>query len=522
MKKPHLLARCLEPVAMTEQSLRVCIAIASDDAFFADDRAKALDAAGGPMALALGEPRAPMVIENGVATIAIEGTLVRKASGISAVSGLTSYADVRKDLRAALADPSVRSLTFAIDSPGGEVSGLFELADEIYAARSGPKPLRADVVAANSAAYVLAAAAGNISIEQMGEAGSVGVIAGVRRPDATGDDAIYFVSSVSPNKRPDVSTDEGRAVYQSRVDYAGERLIEKVAFYRGVTPEAARANFGAGAVLLGAQAVAAGLVDRVGVAPAATARPSRVAARAATRSPKMADPAAPVPPDDKPVEPAAADAMKCAGCSADAADPMYCATCAGKGEAPADPMPAAKATRLFGVLGATNVDAALGIAAAAMEAHRALPAALAKIAALESDGNRRQLRATLEQGIADKRLNLGRIRAAVVEQLAALDEGKGKAIVAALSALDETKAGEASAVLDAVCSVDPGAAGLRIVAAYCKSATPTHNEPAVEPVDDPARAAAHDAEIGAVSQSIASVAKRTREHFAKSTPAPAK
>jgi ClpP class serine protease len=521
MKKPRILARCLEPVAMTEEALRVCIAVASDDAHFASDRARAAEAAGGPAAFALGEPRSPMTIDGSVATIAVEGPLVRKAAGIAAVSGLTSYDAIRKDLRAALANPQVTAIDWSFDSPGGEVSGLFELSDEVYAAR-GRKPMRAIVADASSAAYVLAAAVGNIAIEQAGTAGSVGVRMGVQRPASDGS-VIEFVSSGAPLKVADPATDEGRAEYQGRVDYLHARLVEKVAAYRGVTVDKVASDFGQGAVLYGAQAVAAGLVDRVGALASASAPINRAAVRSASRSPKMSTPVPPVDPAAPPVapeEPAAEMPMdKCAGCESQFGEdaPAYCAACAGK----AGEMGAA-ASRLMTLTGAANLDAALGTIAAAMESHRALPAANARIAALESDGNRRQLRATLEQGMASGRLNLGRIRSAVVDQLGAFDEAKGTAIAAALAGIPEKLpegVKDSDAVLDAVCSVDPGAAGLRIVAAYCKSATPLHAEPHRPTSPDPAKDAAADAALDAQAQQVKTAATAARKTLDRGTAA---
>jgi hypothetical protein len=169
--------------------------------------------------------------------------------------------------------------------------------------------------------------------------------------------------------------------------------------------------------------------------------------------------------------------------------------------------------RLVALAGADSLDAALGTLAAAMESHKAHPAALDKIAAMESDGNRRQLRATLEKGMSGKAptLSIGRIRAAVVSQLGALDEDKGKAITAALDALDETQAADASAVLDAVCSVDPGPAGLRIVAAYVANATPMHGQPVEEPVADAAALAEADANLSASAQQVKTAAAAARK-----------
>ena len=65
-----------------------------------------------------------------IAVIHVRGTLVHRTGGLSAMSGLVSYERIRADFRAALADPEVRVILFVVDSPGGEVAGVFDLVDE--------------------------------------------------------------------------------------------------------------------------------------------------------------------------------------------------------------------------------------------------------------------------------------------------------------------------------------------------------------------------------------------------------
>ena len=66
---------------------------------------------------------------------------------------------------------------------------------------------------------------------------------------------IEIVSSQSPNKRPDISTEEGRAKIQARVDELAEVFIAKVARNRGITAVDVVKNFGAGDVSVGQYAV---------------------------------------------------------------------------------------------------------------------------------------------------------------------------------------------------------------------------------------------------------------------------
>ena len=102
--------------------------------------------------------------QSGIAVIPIYGTLVRRTQGLEAQSGLTSYAGITQSLETALADPSVAAILLDIDSPGGESSGVFDLADRIRAA-TAIKPVWAvanDM--AFSAAYALGSAASRLIV----------------------------------------------------------------------------------------------------------------------------------------------------------------------------------------------------------------------------------------------------------------------------------------------------------------------------------------------------------------------
>ncbi len=112
---------------------------------------------------------------NGVAVIPIYGTLVKRSTGMDAISGMTSYQDIRSQIEIAMADPQCKALLFDIDSPGGESAGMFELSDYIYSLR-GEKPM---VSVSNdsmySAAIGIGSAADECYITSVGGAGSIGV-----------------------------------------------------------------------------------------------------------------------------------------------------------------------------------------------------------------------------------------------------------------------------------------------------------------------------------------------------------
>lgn len=115
-------------------------------------------------------------ISRGVAHIPIYGTLVHRAHGLAALSGMTSYSNIRSQFNDALNNPDVDSILLEIDSPGGEVAGVFDLVDTIYSAR-GTKPMVAMINERGySAAYAIASAAGTIYLSRTAGVGSIGVI----------------------------------------------------------------------------------------------------------------------------------------------------------------------------------------------------------------------------------------------------------------------------------------------------------------------------------------------------------
>ena len=121
------------------------------------------------------QPSAPTITPEGIAIIPIEGTLVKKASGMAAMSGLTTYDALSQQFADAVNNPAVTGIVFDCSSPGGEVSGMIPLADQIFAAR-GFKPIYAVANdGAFSAAYALASAADKIYVTQTGGVGSIGV-----------------------------------------------------------------------------------------------------------------------------------------------------------------------------------------------------------------------------------------------------------------------------------------------------------------------------------------------------------
>lgn len=203
-----------------------------------------------------------------VGVLPMQGPLIRYATMFSQISGATSYDMLAQDFARMVDDPAVSAIILNIDSPGGEANGVSEFADQIAAAR-GTKPIVAYVGGMGaSAAYWLAAAADEIVIADTAILGSIGTIMSVtdsKEKDAKAGVKTYtIVSSQSPHKALDASTEEGQTRLQVMVDSLSDVFIAKVAQNRGVDPSVVMQNFGQGDVFVGQAAVTAGLADRVG------------------------------------------------------------------------------------------------------------------------------------------------------------------------------------------------------------------------------------------------------------------
>jgi ClpP class serine protease len=199
-----------------------------------------------------------------VGILPITGAIFPKSNLITNFSGGTSAELLAKDIEIALNTPTISHLVLNIDSPGGAITGIAEVAQLIYESRAKKPIIAYSNGLCASAAYWIASACNEIVHGVTAELGSIGVIASIQsRAAPNGVKNYEFVSSLSPKKRPDLESDEGKGQIQARVDYLGGVFIQAVATYRNVTPETVAQNFGKGDLLVGQQAIAAGMSDGI-------------------------------------------------------------------------------------------------------------------------------------------------------------------------------------------------------------------------------------------------------------------
>ena len=207
----------------------------------------------------------------GIAVIPLYGVVTQRGNMADDVSGPGSVSTQKfsSALRAAIADPGVAQILIDIDSPGGSVYGVQELAAEIMQARSS-KPI---VAIANSlcasAAYWLGCCASELYVTPGGEVGSIGVWQAHQDVSAAMAEAGVKVTMISAGKYKTEGNpyapldDDATAFLQSRVDDYYQSFTKAVAKARGVSIDAVRNGMGQGRVLGADAALAQNMVDGI-------------------------------------------------------------------------------------------------------------------------------------------------------------------------------------------------------------------------------------------------------------------
>jgi signal peptide peptidase SppA len=194
----------------------------------------------------------------GIAVLPLYGIVTQRGNMVDDVSGpgTTSTQQFSASLRQLLADETVGQILIDIDSPGGSVYGVAELADEIQSARAQKPVVAIANSLAASAAYWIGCSAGEVYVTPGGEVGSIGVWQAHQDYSKALDDAGVKTTLISAGKYKVEGNpyspldDEAQSFMQSRVDD----------YYAAFTKAVAR---GQGRVLGADAALAQNMVDGV-------------------------------------------------------------------------------------------------------------------------------------------------------------------------------------------------------------------------------------------------------------------
>lgn len=226
--------------------------------------------AGAGVAIERGERYA---IHRGVAYVPVRGILSPNSEILERWLGWSTYHGLIDTMGALAASDEVRGVVMFLDTPGGAVMGI-QGAVEAIKACAAVKPVHGFVhPLAASAGYWLASPCTEIILSPGSWVGSVGTMLRGYQPVQPGDSGYQdyiFTSQNAGAKRPDLSTDEGRALVMDRLNAMETEFHAAVAEGRKISVEELKVRLSrsdntanGGDVFWGQDAVERGLADGV-------------------------------------------------------------------------------------------------------------------------------------------------------------------------------------------------------------------------------------------------------------------
>ncbi|KKN71031.1 hypothetical protein LCGC14_0424480 [marine sediment metagenome] len=208
----------------------------------------------------------PVQVVGTTAIVDLKGLMVRSAGMFARFFGITGSDQIRAAIEAADHDEDIDNIVLRVDSPGGSVSGIAELADAIKATET-PIVAHVEGVAA-SAAFWVASQADRITVGRMDLVGSIGVTLTLfDLSKAFRDDGIETVvidtGELKTIGAPGTEiTKAQRDQLQHLVDFFFDGFVSGVAQGRGLTEKQVRA-IADGRMFTPAEAQENGLIDGV-------------------------------------------------------------------------------------------------------------------------------------------------------------------------------------------------------------------------------------------------------------------
>ncbi|MCP4677083.1 MAG: hypothetical protein GY854_16525 [Deltaproteobacteria bacterium] len=210
------------------------------------------------------------IVVNGVAIIKIRGHLGNWPSfwGYLLDGSIDSYPLIIEKLALASSSDEVTRIRLLVDTPGGQLDGLFPLLDAL---KSTTKPLEAVIGSrADSAGYGIVSQVDKIIASGIiSEVGSVGV----GTTFFVNENFVDITSSDAPKKWPDVTKESGVEVVRGELDEIHAKFAKYIsegrsaATGRNITIDIVNQDFGRGGTMLAEAGLAAGMIDEIIPAP---------------------------------------------------------------------------------------------------------------------------------------------------------------------------------------------------------------------------------------------------------------
>lgn len=216
------------------------------------------------------DPPEHFTLFGNVAVIDITGTLTNDDSWWNSFIGNTSYNAIRRALIEAATHSDVKAIVMNIDSGGGTPNGLSDVGDMVRQITASGIPVHSysgGVMA--SAAYWLGSAGVKVHAGETADVGSIGVISIHKEyTDMFKKDGVKVTVSRAGDEKAlsnpyEKLSDKAKENIQSQLNALYDVFINRIAEYRGVTPQFVREHMANGREFIGQQALDAGLVDDI-------------------------------------------------------------------------------------------------------------------------------------------------------------------------------------------------------------------------------------------------------------------
>jgi len=204
----------------------------------------------------------------------VDGTLIIPVKGVLRADFpyqfddyATGYEYIRAAVERGLRDPKVTRIALDVDSPGGVVSGLFDLVDYLFEAAKEKTFVGAANEFAFSAAYAILSVASHITVTRTGGVGSIGVMRTHREiSESLKQRGIKVTHIIAGEEKKDGNSFEplskrAQKTMQARTDYLYGIFVASVARNRGLDEAAVRGT--KAGTFLPQEAVKLGLADEV-------------------------------------------------------------------------------------------------------------------------------------------------------------------------------------------------------------------------------------------------------------------
>jgi signal peptide peptidase SppA len=241
-------------------------------------RAGDLDDSGFRAAMGTSQRTAARPAPRSIAVLELYGILTPEESIFSFLGAGTSLRAFGQKLNAAVADPSITRIAVLVDSPGGDIRGVPEMAAAMRLARV-KKPVLIAVSGMNcSAAYWITSNGSQIEATQSATIGGIGVygerVSIARQLERDGIDVEVFSAGKYKAEGHEATpiSDEERQARQATVDEAYTNFVNDVSFGRGSSSQTIRAGYGQGRAVTAGEAVRLRMIDRISLVEDSLAR----------------------------------------------------------------------------------------------------------------------------------------------------------------------------------------------------------------------------------------------------------